>query len=46
MVTIPEDGRLEIEDGEFVRFTEVRGLTALNTCPPKKIKVLGTFTLL
>lgn len=36
-----EESRHDMEDGDYVTFTEVKGMTELNNCQPRKIKVLG-----
>lgn len=41
VVTILDDRRLQLETGDFVKFTEVRGMTQLNDAPPRPITVLG-----
>lgn len=33
-----------LEDGDYVTFSEVQGMTELNGCSPIKIKVLGPYT--
>jgi ubiquitin-activating enzyme E1 len=33
-----------LEDGDFVTFTEVQGMTELNGCEPRKITVKGPYT--
>lgn len=42
VVTILDDRRLQLETGDLVKFTEVRGMTQLNDSPPRPITVLGT----
>ncbi|KAH8025173.1 hypothetical protein HPB51_004186 [Rhipicephalus microplus] len=32
------------EDGDYVSFSEVRGMSEINNCPPMKVKVLGPHT--
>jgi ubiquitin-activating enzyme E1 len=44
VVTILDDRRLQLETGDFVKFTEVRGMTQLNHTPPRPITVLGPYT--
>ncbi|ELR14473.1 ubiquitinactivating enzyme E1 1, putative [Acanthamoeba castellanii str. Neff] len=44
VVTILDDRRLQLETGDFVKFTEVRGMTQLNDAPPRPITVLGPYT--
>jgi hypothetical protein len=46
VVTILDDRRLQLETGDFVKFTEVRGMTQLNDAPPRPITVLGTCPVL
>lgn len=36
-----DEGKHGLEDGDFVRFREVKGLNGLNQSPPMKIKVLS-----
>ena len=38
-----DETRHGFEDGDYVTFSEVKGMTELNGCPPMKIKVLGMF---
>lgn len=44
VVTCLDDTRHGMEDGDYVTFSEVEGMTELNGCEPKKIKVLGPYT--
>lgn len=44
IVTCLDENRHGFEDGDFVTFTEVEGMTELNGCDPIKIKVLGPYT--
>lgn len=44
VVTCLDEARHGFEDGDFVTFTEVEGMTELNQCEPIKIKVLGPYT--
>lgn len=44
VVTCLEETRHGFEDGDFITFSEVQGMTELNGCPPMKIKVLGPYT--
>ena len=39
-----EDTRHGLEDGDFVTFTEVQGMTELNDIEPRKVTVTGPFT--
>jgi ubiquitin-activating enzyme E1 len=40
-VTCLDESRHGYEDGDFVTFSEVQGMTELNGSEPRKIKVLG-----
>ncbi|KAJ8963633.1 hypothetical protein NQ314_005480, partial [Rhamnusium bicolor] len=44
VVTCIDDTRHGMEDGDYVTFSEVQGMTELNNCKPIKIKVLGPYT--
>lgn len=44
IVTCLDETRHGFEDGDYVTFTEVQGMTELNGCEPRKIKVLGPYT--
>lgn len=44
VVTCLDETRHGLEDGDFVTFSEVQGMTELNGCEPRKIKVLGPYT--
>jgi len=44
IVTCLDDNRHGFEDGDYITFTEVQGMTELNGCTPIKIKVLGPYT--
>lgn len=44
VVTCLDEARHGFEDGDYVTFTEVQGMTELNQCEPIKIKVLGPYT--
>ncbi|XP_042213364.1 ubiquitin-like modifier-activating enzyme 1 isoform X1 [Homarus americanus] len=44
VVTCLDESRHGLEDGNYVTFSEVQGMTELNGCKPLKIKVLGPFT--
>ena len=41
MVTCMDETRHGLEDGDFVTFEEVAGMTELNGCEPRKITVKG-----
>ena len=43
-MTCVDESRHGYEDGDFVTFTEVQGMTELNRCEPREIKVLGPYT--
>lgn len=44
VVTCIDDARHGMEDGDYVTFSEVLGMTELNGCKPLRIKVLGPYT--
>lgn len=44
IVTCIDDTRHGMEDGDYVTFSEIQGMTELNNCKPIKIKVLGPYT--
>ena len=46
MVTCLDETRHGYEDGDYVTFTEVQGMTELNNIDPIKIKVLGRYSAL
>merc|ERR1719460_2800108 len=44
VVAAQDETRHGFEDGDYVTFSEVEGMTELNGCKPKKITVLGPYT--
>lgn len=44
VVTCLDETRHGLEDGDFVTFAEVQGMTELNGCEPRKITVKGPYT--
>jgi len=44
IVTCLDETRHGYESGDFVTFSEIQGMTELNGCEPRKIKVLGPYT--
>ncbi|KAG1719898.1 hypothetical protein EDD22DRAFT_1028041 [Suillus occidentalis] len=44
LVTCLDESRHGLEDGDFVTFTEVQGMTDLNGCNPRKVIVKGPYT--
>lgn len=44
LVTALDETRHGLEDGDYVTFTEVEGMEALNGCEPRKITVKGPYT--
>jgi len=44
IVTVVDDHRLPFEDGDHVIFTEVQGMTELNSAPARPIKILSPYT--
>ena len=43
-MTCLEETRHGLEDGDFVTFSEVKGMEVLNGCEPRKITVKGPYT--
>ncbi|KAJ2745138.1 E1 ubiquitin-activating protein [Coemansia sp. BCRC 34301] len=44
IVTCLDETRHGLEDGQLVTFIEVQGMTELNACQPRRVKVLGPYT--
>lgn len=44
VVATVDETKHGLEDGDYVTFSEVQGMTELNGCDPIKIKVLGPYT--
>lgn len=44
IVTCIEETKHGFQDGDYVTFSEVQGMTELNGCSPRKINVIGDFT--
>ncbi|XP_043830175.1 ubiquitin-like modifier-activating enzyme 1 [Dromiciops gliroides] len=44
VVTCLDETRHGFESGDFVSFTEIQGMSELNSSPPVEIKVLGPYT--
>lgn len=44
VVTCLDETRHGLEDGDYVTFNEVLGMTELNGCEPRKVTVLGPYT--
>lgn len=44
VVATVDETKHGLEDGDYVTFSEVKGMTELNGCDPIKIKVLGPYT--
>lgn len=44
VVTCLDETRHGLEDGDFVTFTEVQGMSELNNCEPRKVSVKGPYT--
>ncbi|WVQ99264.1 hypothetical protein IAU59_006396 [Kwoniella sp. CBS 9459] len=44
MVTCLDETRHGLEDGDFVTFSEVKGMEGLNGCEPRKVTVKGPYT--
>ncbi len=46
LVTCLDETRHGLEDGDFVTFSEIKGMDALNGCEPRKVTVKGELLLL
>ncbi|KAI0089325.1 ubiquitin activating enzyme [Irpex rosettiformis] len=44
IVACLDEARHGLEDGDFVTFAEVQGMTELNGCEPRKVSVKGPYT--
>ncbi|PKX99404.1 ubiquitin-activating enzyme E1 [Aspergillus novofumigatus IBT 16806] len=44
LVSALDETRHGLEDGDYVTFTEVKGMEGLNNCDPRKITVKGPYT--
>ncbi|KIL68290.1 hypothetical protein M378DRAFT_8955 [Amanita muscaria Koide BX008] len=44
LVTCLDETRHGLEDGDFVTFSEVQGMSELNGCEPRKVSVKGPYT--
>lgn len=44
IITVHEDKRHKFQDGDYVQFKEVEGMTELNSLPPTKIEVIDGFS--
>ncbi|OXB40053.1 hypothetical protein LQV05_000119 [Cryptococcus neoformans] len=44
IVTCLDETRHGLEDGDFVTFSEIKGMEGLNGCEPRKISVKGPYT--
>lgn len=44
LVTVLDETRHGLEDGDFVTFSEIEGMDGLNGCDPRKISVKGPYT--
>ncbi|KAI0033358.1 ubiquitin activating enzyme [Vararia minispora EC-137] len=44
LVTCLDETRHGLEDGDFVTFSEVKGMEELNGCEPRKVSVKGPYT--
>lgn len=43
VVTTLDETRHGLEDGDYVTFTDIKGMDGLNNSAPRKVKVLGGF---
>jgi len=44
LVSALDETRHGLEDGDYVTFTEVKGMEGLNNCAPRKVSVKGPYT--
>eukprot|EP01116_Phalansterium_solitarium_P005095 TRINITY_DN1640_c0_g1_i4.p1 TRINITY_DN1640_c0_g1~~TRINITY_DN1640_c0_g1_i4.p1 ORF type:complete len:1025 (+),score=498.95 TRINITY_DN1640_c0_g1_i4:192-3266(+) len=44
IVSVSDEHRLPFEDGDYITFTEVQGMTELNDSAPRPIKMLSPYT--
>jgi ubiquitin-activating enzyme E1 len=44
IITVHDNKRHEFQDGDYVKFIEVEGMTQLNSLPPTKIEVIDGFS--
>ena len=44
LVTVSDDARHNLETGDYVTFAELRGLTELNGCEPRRVTVKSPYT--
>lgn len=44
LVTVLDEGRHGLEDGDYVTFAEVKGMEALNASEPRPVVVKGPYT--
>ncbi|EGG23006.1 ubiquitin activating enzyme E1 [Cavenderia fasciculata] len=44
VVTLVDEQKLQLQDGDTVSFKEINGMSQLNDLPPQKIKVISPFT--
>ncbi|GFZ44106.1 Ubiquitin-activating enzyme E1 1 [Saitozyma sp. JCM 24511] len=44
VVTCLDETRHGLEDGDYVTFSEIKGMEALNGCEPRKVSVKGPYT--
>lgn len=44
IITVHEDKRHKFQDGDYVQFREVEGMTELNSLPPTQIEVIDGFS--
>mgnify|MGYP001224815543 CR=1 FL=1 len=44
LVTVLDESRHGLEDGDYVTFSEVVGMNELNACDPRPVRVMGPYT--
>ena len=45
LVTTLDESRHNLEDGDYVTFSEIKGMEELNGCEPRKVTVKGNIIL-
>ncbi|OMH84578.1 Ubiquitin-activating enzyme E1 1 [Zancudomyces culisetae] len=45
VVAVLDESRHGLNDGDYVTFSEIKGMERLNECEPRKVKVLGKYGL-
>jgi ubiquitin-activating enzyme E1 len=43
-VTVHKENRHKFQNGDYVQFKEIQGMTEINSLPPTEIEVIGGFS--